>query len=369
MARVGDTEAANRYDGVAVGPQYGYTFETQSGQPVDGSNAHLRQLSPFTLRLLPPDALLAAASESSGIDLITAAAQGADRNSEAAQLQVQLASVSPVGYETSELEAFVSSGQFLADVGAQVYTTISDALAAADIAVQVKRILEVPPLTLLINPTEMNVSYTNIQTHATRTRYGFLFERWGEEQPTISFSGSTGAFIAGVAASPGSDPFIDHASGETSSVSGVQYASKRDSAAWQNFVALMHFYKSNGYIYDTVRGTEAHHFIGGIAIDYDQWTYVGHIDSLEFTYDETKPHNVDWSMEFRVGQMYDHATPTFAVMPQTAPTPSPSDPRYSNGMQTGVHPASDIIAALDQHTTQEQDPALTLGVVPFELLE
>jgi len=79
-----EVEAANRYDGVGVGPRLEYSFESQPGIPIDGTNALLRQLSPFTIRILPPDALLQAAAAYAGttsVDLITAAAQGADRNS------------------------------------------------------------------------------------------------------------------------------------------------------------------------------------------------------------------------------------------------------------------------------------------------
>jgi len=45
---------AARYDGLPTGPGLFYSFETQRGYPVDGTNPLLRVLSPFTLRLIPP---------------------------------------------------------------------------------------------------------------------------------------------------------------------------------------------------------------------------------------------------------------------------------------------------------------------------
>jgi hypothetical protein len=362
-------EAANRYDGIGVGPRLEYSYEAQPGIPIDGTNALLRQLSPFTLRLLPPNALITAAAEETGayaVDLITAAATASDQNGIAQQVSQALQRVSPLSAERTTLQTFVSEGQFLADAGSTIFPTIADAAAAADIALQLQRILEVPPLTLLVNPKDMTISYTSVQNYSTRTRQGFVFERWGEEQPVISFSGSTGAFIAGVTAAPGTDPYADQARRETSSVSGVQFASKRDSAAWQNLMALFHFYRNNGYIYNTVDGSEAHHFIGAVAIDYDQKTYVGHINSFEYTYEEGIPHRIEWTMEFTVNREYDNAASTSAVAPQRAPTVSPSDPKYV-GSQASPRGISDILSAAERLGATTTGPEE--GTIPFELLE
>lgn len=374
MAKIGEAEAADRYDGIAVGPRLDYTWEVQSNLPVDGSNSLLRDLSPFTLRFVPPDALLVAAAAEANlepVDLITAAAQGADRNALAAQLSEKLAAVSPITAGDSTLATFVANGQVLSTSGTDYYPTIANAAQAADIALQLKRMLAAPPLTLLVNPREMSITYTNIQNYSTRTRLGFVFERWGEDQPSITFSGSTGAFMAGAADAPGTDVYTAQSSGTTTVVSGMQFASKRDSAAWQNLMALLHFYRSNGYIYDTLNKTEAHLFIGAIAIDYDQWTYVGHIESFEYTYDEGQPNRVEWSMEFKVGRMYDNSEATYAVLPMSAPTTSPSDPKYGGMGQdtrdTSVR-AIDILGLSGVPEPGSTTPDSRYGVLPFELL-
>ena len=367
MAKIGDTEAASRYDGLLVGPRLDYTFETQSGVPVDGTSAFLRVLSPFTLRIVLPDAILEAAanhedSNSTSVDLITAASLGANQNSLAGELSTYVSRVSPVEHGQPELSSFVSDGQFQSDQGSSVYATLADALQAADVALQLQRILDMPPLTMLVNPKEMTISYTSLQTYASRTRYGFVFERWGEDQPSINFQGSTPAFMAGAATAPGTDPYALQAGGETTSPSGLQFASKRDSAAWQNFISLFHFYRSNGYIYDLIGKSEAHLMVGAVAIDYDQWTYVGHIESFEYSYDEGMPHRVEWSMEFRVDRMYDNATSVFSVLPQTAPTASPSNP---NGMSTSAWSISDM---LSNTTTTDGTVGSAMAEVPFNIL-
>jgi len=401
MANPTSAQVAGRYDGLKVGPRLLYSFETQAGIPIDGSNALLRDLSPFTLRLLPPDALLTAAAryeagidafssvgssrgvtsernqsligaQDAAIDLISAASFAANPNAVAEQVSQALARVSAIDAPETTLESFISTGKFLAGADGDTYITLSDSLTAADIAIQLKRILEAPPLTLLINPNNFTINYTNIQTYATATRYGYVFERWGEEQPTISFAGSTGGFIAGVAqASIGTEPFQEQVQRRTSSPSGLQWASRRNSAAWQNFIALYHFYRSNGYIYDTLRGSEAHLFVGAVAIDYDQWTYVGHIEGFNYSFQDTMPHRVEWDMEFKVDRMYDRSSPSAVVLPQHAPTASPSDPTYT-GAGTGgtrrsltfgdvISRASSADASLDEDTQ--------FGTIPFGLLE
>ena len=88
-------------------------------------------------------------------------------------------------------------------------------------------------------------------------------------------------------------------------------------------MSLFHIYRNNGYIYDTIGKSEAHLFIGSVAIDYDQMTYIGNIDSFEYTYSEEMQHRIEWSMEFTVGRIYDHAEEPVVVAPQSTPNPGP----------------------------------------------
>ena len=81
-----------------------------------------------------------------------------------------------------------------------------------------------------------------VQQYNDRTRYGYVFQGWGEEQTRLTISAKCGAFSSGGR--------------------GVQYASKRDSAAWQNLMTAFQFYKNNGYIYDTLGKSNAHLFVG-----------------------------------------------------------------------------------------------------------
>jgi hypothetical protein len=317
MAKIGTAPAANRYDGLGVGSMLAYTFETQEGTPIDGTNASLRDFSPFTIRLIPPDALLAqSTTPSDAVDLINAAALGASTTVQSTSVATMLRTVMATGTSgdpTGQLESFVANGQFFTNADSTFESTLADAFAAADIALQLERILAAEPLILLVNPTTMSIQRTKLQSFQSRTRYGIIFEAWGEEQAVISFSGTTAGFVAGGVDT--SNPYGAQVTGETSSVSGYQAAARRDSAAWQNFQSLYFFYKNNGYIYDTVRKSNAHLFIGAVAIDYDQWTYVGHIESFSYRFDENMPHRVEFDMEFKASKVYDRAASSSAVAP------------------------------------------------------
>jgi hypothetical protein len=296
---------ASRFGGLSTGPLMLYSFETQSGIPVDSGNPLLRGLSPFTIRIIPPTLVEAEFGRGTDVNLLGRAGQSVESFRETARAVRGLFGIGAItgsseGRALGTLQQIVSAGQVISSATTEVErTVITDQYTAADIALQVERILQTPPLTLLVNPNNMSMSYGTVQQFSNRNRYGFIFERWGESQPTISFSGSTGAFIAGGTQGP----------------SGLQFASKRDSAAFQNFVSLVQFYKNSGMIFDEINQTMASHMVGALAIDYDQWTWVGHIDSFDYSYGAEDPHRIQWSMSFTVDQMYDLAQAPTSVRP------------------------------------------------------
>ncbi len=318
---------ASRFDGIAVGPRFLYTFEGQSSTPIDGSTALARDLSPFTLSFVSP---------LSQFNIVTSGTTGApgtstrvydaafgsveDFNASANNNATSSQGVKAYNASTALVAAqAVASGVALAQsstVGR--YTSLSDAYTALDLAAQDEALRNAPELTLLINPAEFSVAYTAVQSYAARGRNGLIFQRWGEQQPQLTFSGSTGAFISGASRV---------SQGQTNAVSGMQFAAKRDSAAWQNFMALYHFYRNNGYAYDTFGGTEAHLAVGAVKITYDQVEYEGHIDSFNYSYDEANPHRVTWDITFTCSSIKDLAQVPTVVLPQTAPTQSPSQVR------------------------------------------
>lgn len=325
---------ASRYDGLAVGPKLTYTYETQTSVPYDGTNKLARLLSPFTLRLVVPEALVEAAGVSAtDVNLLGRASKASsDLTSKANAIRSsigipQVTGTNSASSNLTSLQATLSSGQALqTTLGTTERAVITDLVTVADIQYQVEKMLQTPPLTLFVNPNTLSINRSSVQQFSNRTRYGKVFERWGQAQVTLSISGSTGAFAAGnptatagvVQSSAG---FAGITNSENEVPTGVQFASKRDSAAFQQLMSLFHIYQNNGYIYDTVGRSEAHLFVGSVAIDYDQMTYIGNIDSFEYGYNEENPHRIEWSMEFTVSRMYDLAEEPVVVTPQSTPTP------------------------------------------------
>lgn len=361
FGRINKVPAAQLYAKLASGPGWSREYEVQAGVPIDGSKGALRDPtygSPFTFRMMPPEVLLNALNSQAvetPVNLYDAALR-TNNNFQKVRDQIAGFRASPF-VSTSEqglkqLEALIALNGILFDPSnvsnspADV-PAVSDITQAANVLLQLNRMLQVPPLTLLINPTQLNISYGTVQNYTDRSRYNYIFQRWGETQVRLSVQGKTGAFYSGVksvtpidiqnfqgigAASAGAVP-------ATSTVSGVQWASKRDSAAWQNLMSLFTLYRNNGYIYDNLEQTEAHLFVGSIAIDYDQNTWIGHFESFEWELSEEKQNGgIDFSFEFVADFVYDNAQREFQVLPIAAPTPSPSDPLWQSRRQRQSRP-------------------------------
>ena len=309
---------ASRYNGLGVGPRLSYAYENQVGIPVDGTNETLRTYSPFTITLVPPNPLGTTSTGSSNILSFSAAAASTGSNNSSSVATGLLVVGQPESYIATQLRASASAPR-PAGLGLPPTSVIADAYTAADIRVQRDLMENIArtPLTLLVNPSEMSRTFDRIQSYQSRTRNGYVYQVWGEQLLKVSFSGSTAGFIAG--STRGYQAIFDH---DTGSPSGYQWGSRKDSAAWQNFSALVQFYRSNGYIYDTLGGSEAHLMVGAIRITYDDLVYEGHIDSLNFEFSEDSPHRVQFSMEFTANYVSDLTRAAGNVAPIVAPTTS-----------------------------------------------
>lgn len=309
---------ASRYDGIGVGPRLSYTYENQVGVPVDGTNEALRTYSPFTITIVPPDPLGTSSAGSSNILSFSAAAASTGSNNTSSVSTGLMVVGQSTSYVATQMREAASAPR-PAGMGLPPSSVLADAYTAADIRVQRDTLtaMSKTPLTLLVNPTEMSRSFERIHSYQARTRYGYVYQVWGEQLLKVSFSGSTAGFVAG--STRGYQALVSH---DTGSPSGYQWGARKDSAAWQNFSALVQFYRNNGYIYDTLGKSEAHLMIGAVRINYDDIVYEGHIDSLNFTFDESSPHRVQFDMEFMATRVLDQSRAAGNVAPMTAPNPS-----------------------------------------------
>ncbi len=321
-------------------------YVVQDGIPIDGSNAQLRSLSPFLIRVLLPSIL-----GDNGSNLL-AAPQPHNRNpppgsvrednrsltnysqpaqTVSADAAVEYRKLTQLGgslpglstTSTAQLETQYNQAVFNQVFGPAVRGAIpnrdpnhrpaivpamTNDISALSLALQLKRMSEIPPLLLLINPTSMQVQYKKIGQFQERNRYGYIYQSWGEELPKLTFTFKIGAYVAG------------HASLTQQAVSGVQRASRNDSASFQQLQALLMLFKSGAYLQDMVQNSRAFPMIGNLAIEYDQKTYVGHMDTFSFGEEESQQHGgLEISVDFTAIKEFDFAPQVSVVSPMTRP--------------------------------------------------
>lgn len=298
---------AERYSRLPVHPNLIYTFEQQDTIPVDNGNPFFRQLSPFTLSYVPPEVITPTGS-GYNVSLLAKAGRETEEYQQYAQEYRKSFGVGNMAGSTTQvlnkLQQILAKGATLVNARSErERSVIVDGYTAADIAYQVQAMLEAPTLTLLVNPSSFSLSYTDIQQYGDAGRFGKNFQRWGTEQLDISISGSTGAYVTA--------PFNN----TSDTITGCQWASRRNSAAYQNFVSLLHMFKNNGLIFDTINKTETNLMVGAIAINYDQMTYIGHIESFDYSFAQDKPTNLEWSMSFKADRVYDNHTQSTYIGP------------------------------------------------------
>lgn len=287
------------WDQIQTGRRFDLSYEPQVGQPIDGGSEILRQFSPFSISFELPEDIKGFIEQEYG-------------------------GVSPFSYIRDRDEAFSFDNVF-DGLGGEAYTeaylqqstfqqnqsrpeaSYVGRTQINNYASQLMRMATIPELFVLVNPSSMSVSYTKIQDFSSRTRKNRIFRAWGEEQPNISFSFTTGGFIAGQQR---------HFWGaDSDSPSGLQYASKKLSAAWQNFMKIFQTYQNSALLYDTIFDTEAHLGVGGLVIKYDQMIYRGLIESFDFSYSDEDPNKLTFEISFIVSQMEDVSDDSGAVAP------------------------------------------------------
>lgn len=333
-----------------VGPNFAREIEIQEGVAIDGSDRTSRTYSPFLIRVLLPDAV--------GGDQSTTLST--ERNPDRAPPSSNVRSDNRDGYTYSQgqnsarvnpsgaqaykdlvntgnavpgltaassrsLEDAYNQATFQQVFGGEVQNVthapestrtnnvtpaITNDTTALSMAVQLKRLSEVPPLLMLINPSSMKIDYTKVAQFQNRNRYGYIYEAWGEEMPKLSFTFKIGAYTAGLA----------NVSQNGSVVSGVQRASRNDSAAYQQLQTLLTMFQGATYIQDTVTNTRAFWMVGNLSIEYDQMVYVGHMENFSFAEDEQHPHGgLEISIDFVANRIYDVADTPGEIVPMTGP--------------------------------------------------
>jgi hypothetical protein len=339
--------------GGALGPSFGREIEIQEGVAIDGSDSALRTYSPFLIRIVLPNAL--------GGDQSTVLSTGENPDRAPPSSSSTIRSDNRDGYtyaqgqnsarvdpstvdayatlvnsgnavpgltesSTRALEDAYNQARFQQVFGDQVQNVthasqsnrtnnitpaITNDTTALSMALQLKRLSEVPPLLMLINPSSMKIDYTKVAQFQSRNRFGYIYEAWGEEMPKLSFTFKIGAYTAGLQ-SVSQKGFV---------ASGVQRANRNDSASYQQLMTLLTMFHGATYIQDTVTNTRAFWLVGNLSIEYDSMVYVGHMENFSFSEDEQHPHGgLEITIDFVANRIYDVSDPVGEITPMTGPS-------------------------------------------------
>jgi hypothetical protein len=253
-------------------------------------------------------------------------------------------------------------------------TAVSDLNQALDVLVQLNRMVATPSLTLLVNPANMVVSRSKKQTYQDRSRFNYIFQSWGEEQVRLSISGKSAGFVVGTPEAgeqAGTGGGTDGQVFSSTTPSGYQWASKNDSAGWQNLMNLFTLYRNNAYIYNQLDKSEAHLWIGNIQIMYDQWVYMGQFENFSYSFNENAQHGgIEFNFDFVASYVSDLSQAgVFTVQPYPAVTGNPLSavpgPNQRASEVPAESPAAKSARAIQGGEEESQNPLFDPGTDPL----
>lgn len=283
------TTATAPYISLPMGEEYILFAEDNEGTiPVDLSKGELRDYSPFILSVEAPKLNYGLRSLGNnrpfGSPLEVSRFAPRERNRGTIAPVISTRSAAPI-----------AGGDGAVGLNGEVQAGVADRDNLIDVAQQMSHLdNRVPPIVFIINPSSFTQEYSHIQAFQEMSRYGFIYQRWGEDLSKISITCKVGAFIAG-----------RQNRGDTSGVTGLQFAAKRDSAGWRNLMAIFSVYRNSVAIGDRLGRSRANHAVGRQVIHYDGQKWVGRIDSFSFGYDENQQNGgFEFSMDFTVYQHF-----------------------------------------------------------------
>lgn len=287
-------------------------------RPIDLSNPNLRQYSPFILEVKPPEQKGGYLSNPNTLRTFQSPLRVDGGPRSRAQLSSGGNSFSPrlsslAGPPISPVNG--SARSKLSETIDMVDPSYTDRVSQVDFAIQHRALDTLPPIVFMINPSSFEVSYSSTQAFQEQTRYGFVFQRWGEELPTISISCSIGAFVVenlnsspsfleGVSpVVPGNLSFSDM--GQASrGPNGLTHTARKDSASFRHLMAIFALYRNSATIADRVGRSRANHAVGRHVIHYDGQTWEGRIESMSYGLEEARQNGgISFDLSFVV---YNH---------------------------------------------------------------
>ena len=262
---------------------------SNGGYPVDTADPVARSYSPFVMYIEPPDIIfpktIRKQSEISSTKIPPFASPLRNR----AYLATNVNSLNGASISSNAKNPIYSFNSQVTENNTS-QAGLSDRLMALDIVDQFKQLKDLPPLVFLSNPQSLGLTFTKVQQYSERTRFGYVFQAWGEDLPDLDIQCKSGAFIAY------GDP--------SKTATGLQFASMRDSASFRQILAILAMYRNGATIRDRVGRSEMIHEVGRFVIEYDGTRYKGSLESFDYGYDEAQMlGGMDFNFKMKVHEM------------------------------------------------------------------
>ena len=149
---------------------------------------------------------------------------------------------------------------------------------------QINIMHSIPPLIMLVNPSDFKRNYENLVDFSTKVRAGNVVHTWLERPMKISCSGVSAAQYAVYADGSG----------------GLSNYDRIQTISYMNLMSLAMIYKNNGMIFGDSGLTDEGVMIlpGSVFIYYDDMLYLGSFDDFSITDNAEKPYNLEYSFNF-----------------------------------------------------------------------
>ena len=153
-----------------------------------------------------------------------------------------------------------------------------------------KRMSEIPPLVMLVNPTRFVTSYEQ-SSDIIAARRSHIVSNWLEKPVVITGEGSTLGFFA----------YPSHAIGRSSG-GGISHNDRIYSLAYANFMSLLALYLDNANFQPIVNATAASSGIpvgiGNVYLSYDDKYYLGSFDTMTVSDSADQPFTLSYTFTF-----------------------------------------------------------------------
>lgn len=173
-------------------------------------------------------------------------------------------------------------------------------------------------LILTINPSTVSINASKI-VNRTQTMTGWVEDHWGEDLDTITFQGSSAAFMwhgpdAGIPKPQGplkqtpqqiTDTYNNYAGIQglgivepvgTGRHSGLAVTERRNTATYQEFRKLMQLMNGNGATFDVHGLVESRLYI---QVMYDYACYRGYFESFDLTESSDSPYRFTYTITYK----------------------------------------------------------------------